>query len=132
MTPGLHSPLHARVVIYSGNSYMIETCSSARFPMALDYLNKNSSCTIDYSQQPRVFIVINLESHIYSMKPCTGPMISSDTLNKKAIHTRPCFCLCVHFQTVQSKVLVLNFLRLIPTRNQLRKETSWSSSSSLI
>ena len=70
---------------------MIEICSSAGFPMALGHLNKNISCSIDYSQQPRVFIVISLLSHIYSMKPCTkaraGPIISSDNLNKKVIHT---------------------------------------------
>ena len=28
--------------------------------MALGHLNKNSSCTIDYSQQPRLIIVTSL------------------------------------------------------------------------
>ena len=43
------------------------------------------------------------------MKPCTrastGPLISSDNLNKKSIRTWLCFCRCVHydFQTLQSK-----------------------------
>ena len=32
--------------------HMIEICSSAGFPKALGHLNKNSSCTIYYSQQP--------------------------------------------------------------------------------
>ncbi len=45
--------------------------------------------TSDYSHQPRVFIVITLLSHICSMKPCTkactGPIISTDNLNKKEL-----------------------------------------------
>ena len=32
--------------------HMIEICSSEWFPKALGHLNKNSSCTIYYSQQP--------------------------------------------------------------------------------
>ena len=94
--------------------HMIEICSSAGFTMTLDHLNKNSSRTIDYSQKPRVFVVSRLLSHIYSMKPCTKA-ISLDILNKKAIHTWVCICLCVHsdFHTLLSTV-VLIFLRLIP------------------
>ena len=43
---------------------MIGIYSSAVFPMTFGHLNKNSSCTSDYSHQPRVFIVITLLIHI--------------------------------------------------------------------
>ena len=78
---------------------MIEIYSGAGFTVAFGRLSENSPCTSDYSQQRRVFIVITLLSHIRSMKictkACTGPIISSDNLNKKAIHMA-FFCLCVH------------------------------------
>ena len=54
------------------------------------------------------------------MKPSTkasiGPIISTDNLNKEAIHTWLCFWIGVHsdFHTRQSKVFVLIALRLIP------------------
>ena len=68
---------------------MIEICSSAGFPKSMGHLNKNSSCTIYYSPQPREIIVFSILSHNYSMKPCTksraGQLIIYDNLNKKAI-----------------------------------------------
>ena len=94
--------------------------SGAGFTVAFGRLSENSPCTSDYSQQCRVLIVITLLSHICSMEPCTKacprPIISSDNRNKKAIHTWPCFCLCVHchFQTLQTKVFILIFLVIIP------------------
>ena len=99
--------------------HMIEICSSAGFPKALGHLNKNSSCTIYYSHQPSVLLVISLLSHNYSMKPCTkaraGPIISSDNLNRKAIHTWLIASVSVCTVTFRHcKVFVLIFLRLIP------------------
>ena len=97
---------------------MIEICSSAG---CSSDKNKNSSCIIECSQQPRVFILISLASGIYSMKPCnkasTVPRISSDNLNKKAIHTWCYFCLCVHFRTVQSNVVCADLPEAYSRRN---------------
>ena len=44
--------------------HMIEIYSGAGFTVAFGHLNKNSSCTSDYSHQPRVFVVITLLSHM--------------------------------------------------------------------
>ena len=101
---------------------MIEICSSAGFPKALGHLIKNSSCNIYYSQQPRVLLVISLLRHNYSMKPCTKGSLHHRTnyplwqsKQERHSHMANCFCLCVHchFETLQSKVFVLIFLRLI-------------------
>ena len=70
--------------------HMIEIYTGAEFTVAFGHLNKNRPCTSDYSHQPGVLIVITILSHICSMKPCTkvstGPIISTDNLDKKAIH----------------------------------------------
>ena len=70
--------LYRCTILVINNRYPItEICSSVGFEMALGYLNKNSSFTIDDSQQPRVFVVSSLLSHIYSMKPCTKTSFAS-------------------------------------------------------
>ena len=122
---------------------MIETCSSAGFPKILGHINKNISCTIFYSQQPRVFTVISLLSIIYSMKPCiraiTWPIISIDNMNEKADHTwlvLYCACVCtVTFSHCNHRLYYWSAWCLFQTK-PLKKiyimKQQWYSQSNLI